>query len=103
MKELSKTERDWLKKVCKQDVDSATLYHLYDGRDHYERYALCVSWNGDNGRVCKYLHIKEGNYFTVRKNLVNADYRDIDLRDYNPLKDRSGLYIKEDYIVMRWL
>lgn len=103
MKELSSEERVWLKRACKQDADYATIYHLYDDRDHYERYALCISWQEDDRRVCKYLNIKAGNYLQVRKHLTNASYNEVDLKDYDPMKNRSGLYIREDYIVMRWL
>lgn len=104
MEKLSREERVWVERTCKQDkVDYATIYRLFDPRDNYERYALCISWNEGDRRVCKYLKIKEGNYFEVKKNLLHASYEEVDLKDYDPTKNRSGLYIKEDYIVMRWL
>lgn len=108
MEKLSREERAWVERTCKQDkVDYATIFRLFDPRDNYERYALCISWDesfeGECRRVCKYLKIKEGNYFEVKKNLLHANYEEIDLEGYDPTKNRSGLYIKEDYIVMRWL
>lgn len=107
MGNLSLEERDWVLKTCKHEADYATIYRLYDDTDNYERYALCISWVEDfpegRRRICKYLKIKAGNYFEVKKNLPNARYEEVDLKDYDPMKNRSGLYIKEDYIVMRWL
>nr|DAF39762.1 MAG TPA: hypothetical protein [Herelleviridae sp.] len=103
MDNLSMEEREWVLKTCKHKADEATIYRLYDARDNYERYSLCISWNEGDRRVCKYLKIKAGNYFEVKKNLPNARYDEVDLKDYDPTKNRSGLYIREDYIVMRWL